>query len=126
MKVLIPEDRLDFGKNKGLLLSEVYHYQPSYLEWAILNIPSFKINIEEFESLPNPTPWGYKKDQFSGEKPSLELSEETIYEILENTDTTNHSVNVYFIKEEVAKKAITLDPVNYRFPKRIVEINSKK
>src|SRR5665213_2893978 len=49
-----PDDIIGFGANKGLRLSEIYHYKSSYIQFLIKYIPDFEINVNEFLKLPNP------------------------------------------------------------------------
>jgi hypothetical protein len=54
---------LEFGRYEGEVVSDVYMYDPSYLEWCILNIPHFKIDIQALYEQGNPTPMKYLKLQ---------------------------------------------------------------
>jgi len=56
MKILKPSDVVNFGKNKGFLLKDIYKYEPDYLEWLVKFIDDFVIDLKSFEKLPNPTP----------------------------------------------------------------------
>ncbi|MFZ1791633.1 MAG: hypothetical protein WAT92_25125 [Saprospiraceae bacterium] len=127
--MLTPNDKLSFGKNKGVELKLVYKFQPSYIEWAILNIPSFIINILEFEKLPNPTPFHYNKDAFASEPPKIvdnNFSDEEFWKLLEMSDTANQvkEVNSKVI-QEISEKEI-LPEIEYKFPERVRNINQKK
>src|SRR5690606_8901956 len=87
-----PDDVLNFGKNQGESLKEVYKYQPSYIEWAIINKQDFKIHIESFENLPNPTPIEYSPENFDvlqKNKSSKIMSADQLSEILSNADVFN-------------------------------------
>lgn len=55
-----PSTQIDFGVHKGLEISKIYKFDPSYLEWAIEFIPEFEIDIVDFENLPKPTPYDKK------------------------------------------------------------------
>ncbi len=52
--ILHPQDSLDFWKHKGHALSEIYHYEPTYIEYLIEYLPGFEIDVKEFEALPKP------------------------------------------------------------------------
>ena len=47
---------MTFGQYEGTALGKVFKYHPHYVEWAIINIPEFVIDINAFEKLPKPTP----------------------------------------------------------------------
>lgn len=49
-----PEHVLDFGVNKCYRLFDVYHYEPTYVEFLIEFIQNFEIDVSEFEALPKP------------------------------------------------------------------------
>lgn len=57
MKVSRPDDKCDFGKHIGHTYAEIYKFEPSYIQWAIIHVSDFIINIPEFEALPVPTPY---------------------------------------------------------------------
>ena len=56
----IQEYKLDtavyFGKYSCYTIREIYQYDPSYLDWCLININNFYIDIELFKKLPYPTP----------------------------------------------------------------------
>ena len=131
MKIYKPDDILDFGKNKGIILGKVYKYQPSYIEWAIETIPDFKIDILAFEDLPCPTPGNYNKNAFSKEiinKPIHDLSEEEMFELIIRSDSVNQLHNTTAATwEEIEKKSNQLfETIDYKFPDRIKIINNQK
>lgn len=131
MNIYKPDDILDFGKNEGILLSNVYKYQPSYIEWAIETIPDFKIDISAFEDLPNPTPGNYNKNAFSKEiinKPIHDLSEEEMFEQIKRSDSVNQLKNITAATwEEIEKKSNqSFETIDYKFPDRIKIINNQK
>lgn len=126
MKLLQPTDIIKFGKNSGLTLAEIYKYQPSYLEWAIVNISDFKIDIDVFEKLPIPTTIGYMPENFLNED---EITIETdINIILSKRDLFNYRVlaNVFFIRELIANGGEIDDLKQFNFPSKIKEINNSK
>lgn len=53
-----PADTLSkrFAQYKGVLLADIYKYQPDYIENAIMKYPDFAIDMEAFEKLSPPTP----------------------------------------------------------------------
>lgn len=126
MKTLYPDDIITFGKNKGSTLREIYKYQPSYLEWAILHIDNFKIDIDVFEKLPKPTPMGYRPKEFSGELSNQNLSNAGFDEILRTRGTTNAYISIEDIKKLIEEGFTKELEINYKFPERIRIINQKK
>lgn len=55
-----PSTKIDFGVHKGFKIFKIYRFDPTYLEWAIEFVSAFVINIEDFEELPEPTPYDGK------------------------------------------------------------------
>ena len=126
MKTLKPTDIIHFGKNSGLSLAAIYKYQPSYIEWAILNLHTFKIDIDEFEKLPTPTTIGYVTENFL-DKNNLS-SNDDIFELLSKTDMLNFrsAVNVHLIKQLIQDGEKTDDLKEFRFSEKIRQINNNK
>jgi len=56
IRIYNPVDSITFGQYEGTPLSKVFKYHPHYVEWAIIKIPEFAIDMEAFEKLPKPTP----------------------------------------------------------------------
>jgi hypothetical protein len=54
--MLTPQSHIKFGKHKGEKLSDIYRYSPTYLEWAILNVDGFVLDLDKFKELPKPMP----------------------------------------------------------------------
>lgn len=130
MIVLKPHDVLTFGKNKGVRLSEIYKYQPSYIEWAIKNVDDFKIDIAEFEKLPKPTPIGYNSNAMLS-RPLINIetaSTDELMDLLAKTDGFNwlKSVNVSKVKELIEKDGFVAEEIIYSFPEEIRFINDHK
>jgi len=125
MKILKPTDVMRFGKNYGVSLAEIYKYQPSYLEWAIVNLNTFKIDIDEFEKLPTPTTIGYVAENFSNNNLS---NDDDIIEFLSKIDLMNFrpAVNVHLIKQLIQEGAKTDDLKEFRFSDKIRQINNDK
>lgn len=125
MKISKPSDIITFGKNKGFSLAEIFQYQLSYIEWLILNIEDFKIDIIEFENLPTPTPVTYKPKHFSDEK-KVDFTTENIFEILEISDTINLMAGVEDIKDLI-KQGFEIEKIlNFHFPENVKKINNAK
>lgn len=57
MTISTPNDKCHFGKHKGHSFADIYKFEPSYIQWAIIHVSDFIINIAEFEALPTPTPY---------------------------------------------------------------------
>lgn len=57
MTISKPNDKCHFGKHKGHSFADIYKFEPSYIQWAIIHVSHFIINISEFEALPTPTPY---------------------------------------------------------------------
>lgn len=131
MVIYKPTDVLGFGKNKGLHLSKVYQYQPSYIEWAILKIDEFCIDLDEFERLKDPTTINYNSHSFNPEKilrlTRLEFNIENLTEFLKNNDSFNVSVDVQYIIEQIESAPDSLQLLkDFKFPEHIRAINCYK
>ncbi len=50
IRVLKPEDQLDFGKYKGKTVHEVFDSDPNYLVWLSQNAEDFRIDFERLEN----------------------------------------------------------------------------
>ena len=95
--VFKPSDILGFSLNKGFSLREVYLYRPSFLEWLILNIPNFAIEVADFYAIGKPTPFDNYFRKYDDK-----LSKE-ILNNLEQALINMHKVeDVYSIIETVA------------------------
>ncbi|NCT76502.1 MAG: hypothetical protein GXC78_18345 [Chitinophagaceae bacterium] len=57
MHISTPTDKCHFGKHRGHSFADIYKFEPSYIEWAVVYVSDFIINILEFENLPTPTPY---------------------------------------------------------------------
>lgn len=131
MTVFSPSSNMPYGKNKGFSLSTIYKYQPSYIEWAIINIDDFCIDIDEFEALGNPTTISYKAGQFDlSRKKNRDFSTMNVKEItnlLTSEDGYNHSIDVKEIISEVVNKSpYVKELVDFKFPEHIRAINAYK
>lgn len=130
MRALLPFEDFEFGKNRGVRLSEVYKYQPSYLEWAIKNVPEFKIDIEAFQKLPKPTPIFYSPNAIVNlvEIDSESMSIEERFELFLKSDTLNRSkeINATVIREMIESGKSSCEEIDYEFPEEIIRINNGK
>lgn len=61
-------DRLTFGKYRGYFIFEIYQFQPSYIEYLILNTRDFQISKTLFKTLELPTPFREYPIEFNGRK----------------------------------------------------------
>lgn len=52
-----PDHIIDFGRNKGYSIKQIYQFIPSYISWLVKYEEGFEINPKEFLALPNPTPF---------------------------------------------------------------------
>ncbi|MCD4697336.1 MAG: hypothetical protein K8S16_13960 [Bacteroidales bacterium] len=130
----MPTDIMGFGKNKGLSLEEIYEYQPRYIEWLILNIEGFKINIDDFYSLPKPTTdtprnefLKFSKEWREQHKGALKriIERPRARDLLEIDTSYDELTSVYEIKQYI-KKGIKLYPINFRFGEEATKINNEK
>ena len=109
---LIPQDKISFGKHRGHLLSDVYKFAPTYLNWAIQFVQQFIIDIEKFNVLPIPTPYV--------ERVPLTINGITLDG---GMNPTKSSINAGL---ELIKKGEVIDEENFVFPEQIVIINELK
>ena len=98
MKILNPTDILSFGKNKGYLLSTIYKFEPTYLEWLVLHTEHIAIDIEAFDQLPKPTPINIGAVSGSEEYKNV-MGKGDIIEIILKTDILNERASVSMLKE---------------------------
>ena len=111
---IIPEtiDKIDFGKHSGHTLEEIYRFSPSYLEWAIEYVDNFILDINEFENLPQPTPYIKLYPH--------KIKDNIILQFFSHTESDiQHAYNAL-------KNGEILNEIDYHFPERIKEINNKK
>lgn len=107
-----PDDTLNFGMNKGYSLKELYLYRPSYLEWLILNIEGFAINIQEFYALGKPTPLDKYFTEYSQEESRKVISKlEVEVKNMDSADKIYELISVvaaFVIDSEENKKRIQI------------------
>lgn len=139
MNILRPDDILSFGKNGGLSLAEVFQYQPSYIEWAIINIDDFKIDMQSFENLPPPTTIGYKKNRFEksglddlekfNENANIKVKEDFegfVADYFRLNDVFNPRLSVSEIKEMINEGSSFNELKDYKFPDYVRKVNNDK
>ena len=120
-----PDDLLNFGKNSGISLREIYQFEPTYLEWLIINVPSFKIDIGSFELLPNPTP--ISTGFVSGSKQLENLvKNKNILDLIIKSDSVNATLNVNKIKEFISNNNLKVKPVQFKFSEEAHAVNENK
>ncbi len=121
-KIFRPKDSIDFGKNAGLQLSEIYQYEPNYIEWLIINDGEFKIYLEEFQSLPKPTPLLVGAVTGSKKRKDLFKNGKGLFQ----TDNINMHFSVAQIKEILSQNKSIEKEINYKFSEEAILINKKK
>jgi hypothetical protein len=125
MKIYKPNDKLTFGKNKGYKLHDIYKYQPSYIEWLILNVDDFAIDIESFKSLANPTPISY--GHVAGTKNYANIMNNDKLSLLKKLTLTDQnqivSMNDVF---QLLENNNSVKEIDYNFPEDVVNINTNK
>jgi len=125
MKNLTPTDTLTFGKNKGFSLSTVYKFEPTYLEWLVINTAHITIDIEAFEKLPKPTPINIGAVSGSDEyKKAMEKGD--IIEIILKTDIFNERASVRMLKEIYEKNPSSYPEIDFEFSDEVRMVNAKK
>ncbi len=122
LKRLTPEDYLDFGKNARIKLSEVYKYEPNYLEWLIFNTKEIKFDLCAFEKLPNPTP--LSTGAVSGSQTRSKLYKSGLG--LFKADNINMQFSVKEIKEIVEANPGIFKSVNFKFSEEAKKCNEEK
>jgi hypothetical protein len=125
MKLYNPFDVLNFGKNKGHLLKDVYKYQPSYIEWLILNVEDFAINLEAFVALPKPTPLMY--GFVLGTKEYRIIMEDKNISLFNQYTKIDHNqlISINDIFQFIAS-GHKLKEIDYEFPEDVVILNKQK
>ncbi|TVZ23784.1 hypothetical protein JM84_2738 [Dokdonia sp. Hel_I_63] len=131
MTIYNPSEKMPYGKNKGVELKEIYKYQPSYIEWAIVNIDDFCIGIAAFESLGNVTTMNYHPKHFdlSRIKPIdfSDLSPENLDYILNERNGMLAHMDVETIKKSLSDNPLHIQELkDFKFPEHIRAINAYK
>lgn len=125
-KIYMPNDVLDFGKNKGLALREIYQFEPTYIEWLIINRDDFRIDIDSFERLPKPTPIATGAVTGSESRKKIFKKGSSLMQIYIQTDNVNMLTNVRQIKRAAENSTEKWEEVNFKFSKEAREKNEKK
>jgi hypothetical protein len=125
-RFLKPGDVLSFGKNKGLTLKEVYQYEPTYIEWLIINTDDITIDIEAFENLPTPTPLAIGAVSGSVTRRVIGNSRSSIFHKMRLTDNVNMHTDVRELKKMAEDYPELLKEVNFRFSMEAREKNNNK
>jgi len=135
-----PSYKLSFGKNKGYSLEEVYRYNPSYLEWLILNKDDYIIDIETFYNLPKPTPYDtYKQqavdlDAIHNERKLNEVIklegitnsiEKLALTVTSTTNTPEFHTSVRAALQAI-ERGFIIKEVDYEFPDEVIVKNKEK
>lgn len=125
-RIYQPTDVMLFGQNKGVELSEIYHYKPYYIEWLLLNVEYFTIEMESFEKLPSPTP--YPSCYIVDEKLRSKMLKSNASLIDKHAATTNpyKYLSVNEMKELLKTFGGRLIKIDYKFPDDVRLANDKK
>lgn len=126
LEILGPDDIMFFGKNKGIALHEIYKYQPSYLEWLVLETTHIVLNVDLFCQLPDPTPHTYfNSEQLNALKVKISNTEGLLKKAMLDWPREKLArMSVWEIKaEEPAKK---YDAIKYTFPEEVLKVNKEK
>jgi hypothetical protein len=51
MKIYRPDHILNFGQYKGEEMKFVYTFDPEYIDWLIINMEHFVINIDDYKNM---------------------------------------------------------------------------
>jgi|JI7StandDraft_1071085.scaffolds.fasta_scaffold254791_1 hypothetical protein len=122
LKIWKPEDVLDFGKNSGFTLEEVYQFQPNYIVWLIFNKENFAIDLQRFNLLPIPTPFSVGAVNGSEEMRKIK----GVKEMLRKADNSNMHVNVSDIKDFFANEKVPIAQQKFYFTNEVIEVNKRK
>lgn len=127
-RVYHTEDILDFGKNEGLKLQEILKFQPSYIEWAIMNLPNFKVNIKSFSNITFSTTIDYYRDQWDPIRIE-KFKTQPIFDSIKQgiiRDSLSYQRTVQEIKELIEEDFTKVENIEYTFPEWIIEANNSK
>ena len=125
-RFLSPKDIMPFGKNEGLLLEEIYKYEPTYIEWLIINTEDIMINIKAFESLPDPTPLAIGAVLGSQTRHEIFNSGKSLVKIMTLTDNVNMLTDVRSIKQGEELSNEKLPSVKFYFSEEAKKVNEEK
>jgi hypothetical protein len=125
MIILKPSDRLEFGKHLGSLLSEVYKFQPTYIEWIMLNTENYIIDTEAFMLLPLPTPISI--GAVTGTEANKEIYEKgDIFDIILNTDIFNLRAKLNELKQIFNSSPSSYPEIKFQFSDEALRKNEEK
>ncbi len=119
-----PEDIIDFGKNKGYTLAQIWKYEPTYISWLILNHDSFCIDVIKFKHLPKPTP-GLKPGAVSGSKERSEIID-TNMSLLRRLSLIDSDRSCVQDAINYEASGYNLNEYDYWFSDEVIERNSAK
>jgi len=121
--VMKPEYILTFGINKGYSLAEIYHYDPNYIEWLIMNLDWFRVDVYEFYALPKlkllPA-YVFDKE----ENPTTSILLWDWWDRQEYLGCQGHKSVDYFKKCEMEEEEFY--EITYRFCAEVIEKNALK
>jgi len=106
---LTSDDKIRFSKHRGHLLSDVYKFAPTYLNWSIKYSPEFTIDIKKFNELPQPTPY-------------IKPLQTNINGQIFNIGMNSHESDID-AASELIKTGKIIKEENFVFPEQIVIIN---
>lgn len=125
MAILKPTDILVFGKHSGSLLSEVYKFQPTYVEWIMLNTENYIIDTSAFMQLPLPTPISI--GAVTGTEANKEIFEKgDIFDIILNTDIFNQRAKLNDLKQIFNASPSSYPEIKYQFSEEALRKNEEK
>jgi hypothetical protein len=125
-KILQPEDIMPFGKNKGLQLSMIYHYQPNYIEWLIFNTDHMAFDLEAFEKLSNPKPFAVGAVSGSQERKRILNSNKSLLDKYILTDNVNMLIDVRQIMRMDQENPAELEEIDFKFSDEAKKVNHSK
>jgi hypothetical protein len=135
---LLPSNEMTFGKNYGLKLGVIYHYEPGYIEWLIKNVDDFSISIEHFEKLPKPTPIDNYKVKLTPDEQQKNLK---VLKIFLDQNEKSQLDQIFLTVKAVGEKAypttvadaiemeglgFIIKEYEYQFPQEVKTLNNNK
>ena len=120
-----PSNILEFGKNKGYTLEQIWKYEPTYISWLIVNHETFCIEVDNFKNLPTPTPFSVGAVSGSEEYLKLINSKLKPLELISKIDINNNHLCVEDILK-VEEMGYELKKIHYWFSEDILKKNELK
>jgi len=121
-----PQDIWRRGKHKGFSLAEIYKYEPSYIEWLIVHVPEFQIDIATFESLPNCTPISYEYGAISNREAIMNSGLPLLEKYIRtNSFNQNTGITINEIKRMIDEGQPHMN-FKHKFDAKLVMINNSK